>query len=46
MESNNLPEKAYRNIDFLTSQDARSIRILSEFLEPKARFKNFNIICM
>ncbi len=44
MEKNDLPEKAYRNTDFLTSQDARSIRILSEFLEPKARFKKFNII--
>ena len=40
----NIPEKAYRNIDFLTSQDARIIRILAEFLEPKSRFNKFNIV--
>ncbi|MBK8944968.1 MAG: TIGR00730 family Rossman fold protein [Ignavibacteriae bacterium] len=44
MKNNNLPIKAYRNIDFLTSQDARIIRILSEFLEPKSRFNKFNIV--
>jgi hypothetical protein len=44
MKDNNLPEKAYRNIDFLTSKDARSIRILAEFMEPQARFKQQNIV--
>lgn len=44
MKDNNLPEKAYRNIDFLTSKDARILRILSEFMEPQARFKNQNIV--
>lgn len=44
MTENNLPEKAYRNIDFLNSKDARIIRILSEFLEPQSRFKEFNIV--
>ena len=44
MKNSNIPEKAYRNIDFLTSQDARIIRILSEILEPQARFKKYNII--
>ncbi|MFZ1289092.1 MAG: TIGR00730 family Rossman fold protein [Melioribacteraceae bacterium] len=44
MKKNNLPTKAYRNIDFLTSQDARIIRILSEFLEPKSRFNKLNIV--
>ena len=44
MNANNLPEKAYRDIDFLTSKDARSIRILAEFLEPQSRFKNQNIV--
>jgi uncharacterized protein (TIGR00730 family) len=34
------PEKAYKNLEFLNSSDARIIRILSEFLEPKQRFKN------
>lgn len=35
--------KAYKNDDFLQSKDARSIRILSEYLEPEARFEEFNI---
>lgn len=33
------PEKAYRNIEFLSSPRARIIRMLSEFLEPQARFR-------
>ncbi len=32
------PEKAYKNLEFLNSPDARTIRILAEFLEPKQRF--------
>src|SRR4030043_747312 len=36
--------KAYKNQEFLSSADARTIRILSEFYEPKARFKKHNII--
>jgi len=44
MGSAGLPEKAYKNLDFLTSKDARIIRILSEFLEPQTRFKKHNII--
>ena len=44
MKESNLPEKAYRNIDFLTSKDARIVRILSEFLEPQSRFKYHNIV--
>ena len=31
--------KAYRDIDFLTSQDARTLRILAEYLEPESRFR-------
>jgi uncharacterized protein (TIGR00730 family) len=31
------PEKAYKNIDFLSSKAARSVRILCEYEEPKAR---------
>lgn len=34
------PEKAYKNLEFLNSSDARIIRILAEFLEPKQRFEN------
>ncbi|MDW7738534.1 MAG: LOG family protein [Bacillota bacterium] len=33
------PEKAYKNLEFLNSSDARIIRILSEFLEPMKRFR-------
>jgi len=44
MKDKNLPEKAYRNMDFLTSKDARVVRLLSEFLEPQARFKKHNIV--
>lgn len=33
------PEKAYKNLDFLTSADARAIRVLCEFVEPQARFR-------
>lgn len=32
------PEKAYKNIDFLNSKEARTLRILSEYLEPEKRF--------
>lgn len=37
-------EKAYKNLDFLNSPEGRSIRILSEYLEPRERFKKQNII--
>ena len=30
--------KAYHNIGFLNSKDARALRMLSEYLEPKSRF--------
>ncbi len=33
------PPKAYRNIPFLNSYHARPLRILSEYLEPFARFR-------
>ena len=32
------PVKAYRNEEFLNSKNARELRILSEYLEPKGRF--------
>ena len=37
------PVKAYRNIQFLNSPIGRSVRILSEFLEPLGRFKKEGI---
>ena len=43
MNKNKKPPKAYRNIDFLNSPDARTIRILSEYYEPQARFKKYGI---
>jgi uncharacterized protein (TIGR00730 family) len=33
------PEKAYKNLEFLNSKEARSVRILCEYEEPKARLK-------
>jgi len=37
------PVKAYKNDEFLTSPSARTIRILSEFIEPQSRFRKYNI---
>ncbi|NIW36650.1 MAG: lysine decarboxylase, partial [Gemmatimonadetes bacterium] len=36
-------EKAYKNLEFLNSRDARSLRILSEYIEPQARFGRYNV---
>lgn len=33
------PTKAYKNLRFLNSPDARLVRMLSEYLEPQARFR-------
>jgi len=35
--------KAYKNEAFLNSQEARSLRILSEYLEPQSRFEELRI---
>lgn len=35
--------KAYKNQGFLGSKDARTLRILSEFLEPLSRFTYYNV---
>ena len=32
------PKKAYRDIDFLTSPEARTLRIMAEYMEPDTRF--------
>ena len=37
------PVKAYRNDRFLSSPRGRSIRILSEYLEPSSRFRDQNV---
>ncbi len=36
-------KKAYKNLDFLNSSDARLIRIQAEFLEPMKRFRDQKI---
>jgi len=37
MRKNEHPEKAYKNLEFLNSDEARTIRILSEYIEPLSR---------
>ena len=37
------PRKAYKNMGFLNSPQARALRMLSEFLEPQARFRNAGV---
>jgi uncharacterized protein (TIGR00730 family) len=36
-------EKAYKNLDFLASREARTLRILAEYIEPQARFAHYNV---
>ena len=36
-------DKAYTNNEFLMSRDARPLRILSEYLEPQARFARYKV---
>ena len=38
-----VPEKAYKNLDFLNSADARHIRVLCEFVEPQSRFRKLRV---
>lgn len=37
------PLKAYQNERFLNSRDARPLRILSEYFEPKSRFDRHEV---
>jgi uncharacterized protein (TIGR00730 family) len=37
------PPKAYRDVEFLNSPDARILRMVSEFLEPQRRFRRADI---
>lgn len=37
------PPKAYKNLDFLSSPDARIIRVLSEFVEPQGRLRRAGV---
>lgn len=43
MKEKDIPEKAYKNLEFLNSRDARTVRILSEYLEPLARLKKLKV---
>ena len=36
-------DKAYENMSFLASREARTLRILSEYLEPRARFRHYDV---
>ncbi|MEK6594011.1 MAG: TIGR00730 family Rossman fold protein [Pseudomonadota bacterium] len=42
-ERQHRPVKAYRNPSFLNSKDARALRILAEYLEPKSRFEHHSV---
>src|SRR5713226_7035555 len=42
-ERKRAPTKAYQNPGFLESKDARALRILSEYLEPKSRFDHHKV---
>lgn len=43
MEKNEFPEKAYKNLEFLISTEARTLRILSEYLEPMTRLNKLKV---
>jgi len=43
MEKLKKPPKAYRNLEFLNSPEARTIRILAEYNEPRARFEKYGV---
>jgi uncharacterized protein (TIGR00730 family) len=43
MRKNETPEKAYKNLDFLNSEEARTIRILSEYIEPLTRLNEHKV---
>jgi uncharacterized protein (TIGR00730 family) len=43
MRKNEYPEKAYKNLEFLNSEEARSIRILSEYIEPLSRLDEHKV---
>ncbi|MCX7847250.1 MAG: LOG family protein [bacterium] len=43
MKGLEMPEKAYKNLAFLNSPDAREIRVLCEFIEPRTRLRKYNV---
>lgn len=44
MLKTNVPVKAYKNLEFLSSKEARTLRMLAEYYEPKVRFEKNNIV--
>jgi uncharacterized protein (TIGR00730 family) len=42
-ERKRVPTKAYQSPGFLNSKDARALRILAEYLEPKSRFDHHKV---
>ncbi len=38
------PNKAYADLDFLNSADGRSLRLLSEYLQPRSKFRKHKIM--
>jgi len=43
MKKNEAAKKAYKNAEFLESHEARTLRILSEYLEPLKRFNELKV---
>ncbi len=43
MKENQKPERAYNNLEFLNSPEARTLRILSEYLEPLSRLSKLKV---
>ena len=37
------PEKAFKNMDFIGSRDARVLRLMAEYLEPEKRLRQAGI---
>ena len=38
-----IPEKAFENLEFLSSHEARTVRILCEYLEPEAKLRKLKV---
>lgn len=43
LKKNKIPLRAYENLEFLHSPEARVIRMLSEFYEPQKRFRKLSV---
>lgn len=44
MAKESVLQKAYENLEFINSADARILRILAEFLEPQSKFRKMDIL--